>query len=277
LSFAVNASTYYRAGVTRVRIYTGSGTVDAGSNLDWNVNPVGYWRDGLKLLDEDVSIQSAPGGNWRRVITAPVTIPAGTTQIMVRFMFDYNGNAADDGTTADNSMIKISQVQLEQVSPYYTGSTGYAAGGQSYGYFERKPYVVEELNCQRFYQSSYRGGYNKWGLDGSGLLTNIDGAEAVRLIASSTSLTHNRRFNPTMAQKPNVRWWSQKAGDLNKIWNQTANADITVTGTSTADPTSRNKLGAPTFTSSGSANQLILGHWEASAEYAGASSFYSWI
>ena len=276
LSFAVNASTYYRAGVTRVRVYTGSGTVDLGSNLDWNVNPVGYWRDGTKLLDADVSTQAAPGGGWRRVITAPMAIPSGTTQIMVRFMFDYNGNAADDASDADGSMIKISQVQLEQVDSAYTGSTGYAAGGQSYGYFERKPLVVEDLSCKRFYQSSYIGGYNKWGLDASGLLTNVDGAEAVRLIAASTSLNHNRRFEPTMLQKPNVRWWSQKAGDLNKIWNQSSNADITVTGTATNDPTWTNRLGAPTFASTGSANQLILGHWEASAEYAGATSIYSW-
>ena len=136
--------------------------------------------------------------------------------------------------------------------------------------FERKPWAVEDYNCKKFYQTSAPAG-TPW-QNGESI-----GAEAIRLVAASTSAHFNRQLPVKMQHVPMVRWWSPGPSmAYNKIWNQTSNADITVTGTHTYDVTTTTKIGAPTFTSTGSANQLIMGHWEACAEGAANNSSYAW-
>jgi hypothetical protein len=184
---------------------------------------------------------------------------------MVRFVFDYTGSAQNDYNSADLSHGKcmITQVNLQPMDSRVTSINDWPP-------FERKPWAVEDYNCKRFYQSSAPLGYT-W-QNGETI-----GAEAVRLVAASTSAHFGIRLPVKMQHTPLVRWWSAGSTQASgKIWNATSNADITVTGTSTLEPTTTTRIGAPTFSSTGSANQLIMGHWEAAAEGAANNSLYIW-
>ena len=264
LSFMINKASNYYATSTRVQVFSGNSnlpTTGGSGGPDWAIDPLsGAWTDAVKIIDKDLNAVTA-NGTWYNVGCDLFQIPTGATTLMIRFVFDYTGNNNNDPSSG--GVCAVTQVNLQPMDSRVTSINDWPK-------FERKPWAVEDYNCKRFYQTSspYGNSFQNgetWG------------AEAVRLVASSTSANFNIKLPVKMQHTPKVRWYSAGTSmAYNKIWNQTSNADITVTGTSSYEVTTSTSIGAPTFAATGSANQLIMGHWEACAEGSANNSSYPW-
>jgi hypothetical protein len=276
LSMRLKKGSSYVAGVTRVQVFTGTGSITNGDAVDWTTSFESggiYFTGGTRVLNVDVS--GAISTSWNATIL-PIggfEVDSTVTQIVVRIISDYGGNATAQTSWNTNNHLWISQPQLEVVAP----GTPLFGGGFQYSMspYQRKSYIEELMQAKRFYQTSWPG-WNRVGV-------NYSGAARARLVAPNTVADFGINLDVPMITTPAVRMYSPYSGNGNilasgqaKIYNASTNTDITVTGVSAYAPTSTTSIGSPTFSSTGSANHLLLGHWEAHAEGSGASSSWVW-
>lgn len=131
-------------------------------------------------------------------------------------------------------------------------ATTAASGG---ALFPLKSISVEQLDCQRYFRTSYNNTVNP------GTVSTV-GQSAAQAVGTSTSITGMQKNVSAMRATPTVTWYSPSSGTAANLRNVTAAADAAVTSTTGPGTTS---TGYPVLTGAPTDKDILTGHFTLNA------------